>query len=146
MRLLQAKWHTELYSDLCQYGYLDAVFPLSLLSIFHQRPCIAGRVPGIGEKIVYMIFNIAICSHDCELARDAFQPRWIEGVVKSIWSWDGPLRRMVWRQQSELHFWVETLCFFDCWRCKTVKSTIVTDNKFCDAIFQNVLLNSCIQC
>ena len=52
MRLLQAKWHTELYSNLCQYGYWDAVFPLSLLSIFHQRPCIAGRVPGIGDNMI----------------------------------------------------------------------------------------------
>ena len=92
-----------------------------------------------------MIHNIAVCSHDCNLARNTFHPRWIKGAVKSIWSWDGPLLRMVWQQQSELHFRVKTLCFFDCRYCKAVKSTIVTDDDFCDAIFQNVLLNSCIQ-
>ena len=92
-----------------------------------------------------MIHNITVCSHDCNLARNTFHPWWIKGAVKSIWSWDGPLLRMVWQQQSELHFRVKTLCFFDCRYCKAVKSTIVTDDDFCDAIFQNVLLNSCIQ-
>ena len=125
--------------------YEKRSFLYSPFCILHQLPCVTGRVPRIGDEIVYMIHNMAVCSHDCDLARDAFHPRWIEGAVKSIWRWDGPLRRMVWQQQSELHFWVEMLRSLNCWRCKAVKSTIVTDDKFFDTIFNNVLLHSRIQ-
>ena len=95
-------------------SYTNQVPLFSPFCIFQQFPRIAGGVPGIGDEIVYMIHNIAVCYYNCDLARDAFHPRWIEGAVKSIWSWDGPLRRMVWQQQSELYLWVETLGFFNC--------------------------------
>ena len=55
MRPFQVKWYAELYSDLCQYGYLDAVFPLSLLSIFHQLPRVAGGVPDISNQIAQVL-------------------------------------------------------------------------------------------
>ena len=74
MRSFLTKWRTELYSNLSQCGYLNTVFLLSLLSIFHQLPCITSRVPSIGNQIVYMIHNIAVCSYNCSLARNAFQP------------------------------------------------------------------------
>ena len=73
------------------------ILTFSPSSILHQLPRIAGWVPRIGDEVVYMIHNIAVCSHDCDLARDAFHPRWIEGVIKSIGCWNGPLCWMVWQ-------------------------------------------------
>ena len=65
--------------------YKKRIFLFSPSCILHQLPCIAGRMPGIGDEVIYMIHNIAVCSHDCDLTRNTFHPWRIEGTVKSIW-------------------------------------------------------------
>ena len=54
--------------------YEKRAFLYSPFCILHQLPCITGRVPDISDQIVYMIHNIAVCSYNCSLARNAFQP------------------------------------------------------------------------
>ena len=73
------------------------ILTFSPSSILHQLPRIAGRVPGIGNQIFYMINNIAVCSYNCSLARNTFYPWRIECSIKSIGCRDGPLCRMVWQ-------------------------------------------------
>ena len=99
-------------------------------------------MPGIGNQIVYMIHNIAIGPYDCQFAWNAFHFRRIKCAVESIRQGDRSFCRMVWQQQGEFHFWVKMFRFLNGRSCKAVKSTVVTDDKFGDAIFNNVLLHS----
>ncbi len=117
---------------------------LSPFGVFHCLPRITGRMPNVGDEIVYVIYHIVVGSYDSGFSWHTLHSGWIKCAVKSIWRWDRTLRWMIRQEQSKLHIWVGMLCFLDCHSCKTVKSTIMANNKFCDTIFNNVLFDGCI--
>lgn len=132
-------------SGFLQHGHTDQSPTRTRLGILYQLSGVAGWMPRIGDQIVYMIDHISVCSDDSKSPWDLFHIRRIVCAVESVWYPDGALCWMIWKKEGQSDLLMLLFRFYNSVGGETVKTSIVSNNKLCHVIFNDVSFNSFFQ-
>ena len=94
----------------------------------------------------YMIDHIPVCSDDSVSAWNRLYSWRIECAVKAGRRFYRALRRVIGNQHEQPDSWMTFLCGYCRPGSQAIKATVMTNNEFRDAIFQDMFFNSIFQC